>query len=294
MISMTRLLEEWNTFFFAPEPAIALGLFRALIGMLCILNAASRLMAVPELYAVDAMVPWRLFKERVGRSRFSLLNWMPVSTASVVIVLGIELFCATTLAVGFCTRISCVGLYLTMTSIHHRNMEILDASDTIIRIFVFLLCLAPAGAAASIDAFWTGATQTESQISPWAFRLIQIQVSLIYVQSVRLKLVGPLWKNGTAAWYPLQLERFVRTPFPRKILGHWLVLRAMTWSVLAMEFAVGTLVWIEEFRGPMICLGLLLHLGFGCLLQLRLFSFVMAAGLLTFLPPAALSNILRF
>lgn len=74
------------------------------------------------------------------------------------------------------------------------------------------------------------------------------------------------------------------------MFGHRHMLRFLTWSVLAIELAAGLLVWIKELRLPMTCLALTLHFGFGYFLQLRLFSFVMAAGLLTFVPPEVTSG----
>lgn len=67
------------------------------------------------------------------------------------------------------------------------------------------------------------------------------------------------------------------------------MLRTLTWSVLAVELAAGVLVWIKELRLPMTCVALTLHFGFSYFLQLRLFGFVMAAGLLTFVPPETTS-----
>lgn len=290
MISLQTLLTAWKTFFFAPEPVTTLVLFRIFVGALCLVNAICHLLNAPELYSPDAMVPWRVFRERQGKTRFTFLNWLPPTRTSVLMVLWGEILFAACLTLGICSRSACIGLFLTMTSVHHRNMDVLDASDTIIRLFVFLLCFAPAGAALSVDSILTGtARDAFPSRPPWALRLIQIQVSLIYVQSVRLKLLGQLWRQGTAAWYPLQLERFVRGAYPRRVFGQRHVLRTLTWSVLAVELAAGVLVWIKELRLPMTCVALTLHFGFSYFLQLRLFGFVMAAGLLTFVPPETTS-----
>ena len=294
MISLHTLAEAWHTFFFAPESVATVVLFRIFLGLLCFINSVCHLFAEPELFAPDAMVPWRVCHARHGRRRFSFLNWMPPTRTSILLLLWGQFLCAACLTFGACSRLSCVGLFLTMTSIHHRNMDALDASDTILRLFVFLLCFAPSGAALSVDSLITGtAVNGLPARAPWALRLIQIQVSLIYVQSVRLKLVGQLWRQGKAAWYPLQLERFVKGAYPRRLFGHRYVLRVLTWSVLAIELSAGLLIWTKELRIPMTCVALLLHFGFGYFLQLRLFGLVMAAGLLTFVPSEVTSRWIR-
>lgn len=289
VISLNTLIDGWNTFFFAPEDPLTLGIVRILLGLVCALNALTRLLAVPELYAPDSMVPWESYRQSMGWPRFSLLRWMPPTARSASLVLFAELCFALLVTFGFCSRVSCACLYVLMTSMHHRNMDVLDASDTIIRLFLFLICFSPCGAAASIDSLvW----QMPEQISPWALRLLQIQLCLIYVQSVRLKLTGPLWRNGTAAWYPLQLERFIRIPYPRRLFGHPLVLRSVTWGVLAVEFLTGILIWVSELRMPVIAIAFLLHVGFACFLQLRLFSFVMCIGLVSFIPSSFFRSLL--
>lgn len=173
MISLHTLMNAWNSFFFAPESVATLVLFRVLIGLLCVINSICHLLAEPELFAPDAMVPWKVCLERHGRRRFTFLNWMPVTRASILLLLWGQILCSACLTFGVGSRFACVGLFLTMTSVHHRNMDVLDASDTIIRLLVFLLCFAPCGAALSVDSLLAGtAWDGFPARAPWALRLI--------------------------------------------------------------------------------------------------------------------------
>lgn len=286
MISLTEIADAWNVFFFQPEPVVSIAVFRILLGLICMANAWCFLLCESEHYAPDALIGWDLSLQQFGAKRFSLLKWLPPTHGWVRFVLILHFLSTVTLTAGFLTRASCIVALVTLTTIHHRNMVVLDASDTICRLFVFLLCFAPAGKALAVDAglFADHDLRYVPLHAPWAMRLIQLQVSLIYIQSVRLKLTGEKWRKGTAAWYPLQLERFAWIPYPRRLMGHRYVLKTATWGVLATELSVGLLIWIRELTLPMVVAGFLLHTCFGMFLQLRLFGFVMACGLLLYVP----------
>ena len=67
-------------------------------------------------------------------------------------------------------------------------------------ILTFYMMLCPCGAAYSLDALRAArkrGTAAEPLIVPWAVRLLQMQICLIYFQSCVIKCQGPLWLNGT-------------------------------------------------------------------------------------------------
>ena len=93
--------------------------------------------------------------------------------------------------------------YLGMLAIHNRNLASASGADVLLMIFAFNLMLCPCGAAYSVDAWLESrrrGTPAEPLIVPWAQRLIQIQISVIYTFAAVLKIGGePLDQRHGAA-----------------------------------------------------------------------------------------------
>ena len=59
-----------------------------------------------------------------------------------------------------------------------------------------------------MGSFWSAQTKAN-----WPIRLIQVQLSLIYLAAARSKLSGETWLNGTAVSYALRVADMQRVPF---------------------------------------------------------------------------------
>jgi predicted DCC family thiol-disulfide oxidoreductase YuxK len=62
-------------------------------------------------------------------------------------------------------------------------------------------------------------------------------------------------------------------------------IKLWTWSTLLIEFSLGTLVWIKEFRYWVLLGGLLLHCGIDYSMNIPLFGFIMVSMYITFIEP---------
>jgi hypothetical protein len=82
---------------------------------------------------------------------------------------------------------------------------------------------------------------------------------------------GTTWPNGTALYYVTQLHSLARFPLPAWIL-HPIFMRAGSWSTLALEFCLGTLLWYRPLRYPLLVLGLLFHLALEYALNIPMFQ----------------------
>ena len=91
---------------------------------------------------------------------------------------------------------------------------IFNAGDTILIVVALVLALSCCGAALSLDqrrragSFWSAQT-----LAPWPIRLLQVQMTLIYLVSVQAKLVNKAWTEGSAAFYTWRTD------------GRWALLR---------------------------------------------------------------------
>ncbi len=208
------------------------------------------------------------------------LNVLPVTTASVYLLIALTCLAGVCIAIGFWARVASIVAYLTITSLHHRNTSIFHGGDTVIRIMCFLLIFSPAGAGWSLDAWLAGKWGAVGD--PWCMRLMQIQVSIIYARTVFWKLRGARWRNGTAAWYPINCDAYTRFNLPTKLMSPFFI-KVATWGTLLVEGSLGSLVWIDECRFWVMLTGVLLHLQLEYLMNLQLFGWTMIACLMLFL-----------
>jgi hypothetical protein len=279
-MTIDDVVEAWNRFFHTPTPADSLGLFRIVWGLLLVLSGTFMLRKCQWYFGPTGLFSMDLYHMVYGRSRFTLFNLMPPTKRSVYWILGAFIISSGALAVGFYTRWSALIAFLTMVSLHHRNPGIVHGGDTAMRLFTFLLIFSHAGQAYSVDQYLQ---KTEAAVvDPWCQRLMQIQVCIIYLRSVWWKLQGTRWLGGTAAYFPIKLISFQRMQVPAMFLNRPMVMIA-TYGTVVAEFGLGTLVWFEELRYPMLIVGVALHLSIGVFLHLELFGLTMISTYVLFL-----------
>ena len=134
---------------------------------------------------------------------------MPQDDRWIAAFFWVFLGCALLLTVGLWTRVMSVAVFLCLNSIDQRNLLILHGGDTFLRCAGFFLMFAPAGAAFSLDrliAIRRGKQGPQIKPrAPWAQRMIQIELSLLYLTSFFWKLKG----HNMAEWK----RALLRDPF---------------------------------------------------------------------------------
>jgi hypothetical protein len=281
-----RVAAAWERFWFTPEPTSTLAIFRIVIGVICFGWALSLL---PDFYAffsshgVEPVPP-----AHMPLGLWGLLNVFP--SYSVAVAMYVALFVASCcLTVGYRTRLASVVVFVAVVSFVNRAPSIWNSGDGLLRIVCFFLMFAPAGTALSVDR-WRTARDRFWEFparAPWALRLVQIQVSVVYLATVWFKLHGTDWLHGTAVSYAARLEDFQRYAMP-SVLSHSLVFSTvMTYWTLAIELMVGILVWNRAARPYVLALGAGMHFFISLSMRLGFFSETMVATYLAFLSPAA-------
>src|SRR5207247_995085 len=97
---------------------------------------------------------------------------------------------------------------------------------------------------------------------------------------------GTTWIDGTASWYAHQLTAFHRFPVPL-VFESLTLIRIATWSTLAIEAALGVLIWIPRLRPWVLVAGFCLHLSLEYSMDIPLFQWVMITCLIAFVEPEA-------
>jgi hypothetical protein len=226
-------------------------------------------------------------------TRLNLFAVIPQTDAWINALFWIFLGSAILLTIGFLTRLNSLLVFLCLASIHQRNVYILHAGDTFLRVAGFFLIFAPAGAALSIDRvirIWRGKEDASIQPrSPWAQRMIQFELALVYFATFCVKVKGAPWLQGTAMYYVYHLDEFKRFPIPSWFL-HPLMLKLESWAALVLEFSLGVLIWVKELRYILLTLGLLFHLSLEYSLNIPLFQWDILSAYILFIDPADLTR----
>jgi hypothetical protein len=196
--------------------------------------------------------------------------------------------------VGWRTKVLSVLLYFGLLSLYHRNISTNCGPDMLMMITSFYLMLSPCGAAYSLDArreIRRRGTIAEPVIIPWAQRLLQIQLCLIYFLSAAFKCNGSTWLGGTAIHYVL-FNHEVGQFNLEWLAGYPVAISAMTLTALVVEFALAFLLWFRPSRKWIALAGVMLHVGIVPLVNVPLFGEQMTALYLVFLAPDELDRVL--
>jgi hypothetical protein len=292
-VSLRSLFAAWDQFFFAPQSPVPIALFRILYGTLLIANL---ILLHPDWLAWYGTHAWMslatMFRVEPG-TRLNLFTVIPQNDSWIEGLFWVFLASSVSLTIGFLTRISSVITFLCLTSIQQRNLFIIHPGDTFMRVAGFFLMFAPAGAAFSIDRvvrIRKGKEGREIQPrSPWAQRMIQFELALLYFVTFCWKSTGLPWLNGTALYYVGHLEELRRFPVPMW-LQNPIIVKLGSWLTLAIEFSLGVLVWFKELRYPVLLVGVLFHLYLEYALNVPLFQWIVLSAYVLFIDPEDLER----
>lgn len=287
-------LREWNRFWFGPISARPLGAFRVVLGVLILANLALLSFELDYWFVDTGLLRPAEARDVSGVLRPSILHHIHGAT-------GVRAYFVATTAVavlftlGWRTRVMGVILYLLMLSIQQRNVVSNCGVDTLILVMLFYAMLSPCGAAYSLDARRRQRRQgiwAEPLVIPWAQRLIQLQLSLIYLNTAILKCNGSSWLGGTALHYVINNTEVSR-PHLRWLSDYPLAINGMTYLALAAEFAIPFLLWFKPTRKWTALMGLGLHAVVLLTVNVPLFGEVMCACYLAFLDPDEVQSLVR-
>lgn len=200
---------------------------------------------------------------------------------------GATIVFALLMMVGFCTRASSIVTLFLWVSLYVSNPFVGSGGDAILRMVLLYLCFTDAGRHWSVDArsrrrrgevrgvvpAWMSTT-----IHNLAMILIVHQVVMVYLGSSFWKLQSPLWRDGTAVYYPLQTDAYS----PWNDLLHPLYassafVAGATYTAVAVQLFFPVLLLYRPTRFVALIAVTAMHLGIGLLMGIMYFSLVMIA-----------------
>jgi hypothetical protein len=259
---MRRVLGAWDRFWFEPVEVSTLAVFRIVFGLIMLGWAVSLLPEVYPFFTRDSILPKQPTFSGDTWGAWGILGIFP-SNAAVVALMVAFLLAAACLLVGFFTRAAAVVVFVTVLSLERRNPFVFNSGDVLLRAMAFYVMLAPTGAALSVDRWLRhrGRFWEFPRRAPWALRLMQLQVSVVYFTAVWTKVRGTTWNNGTAVSYALRIADLNRFPVPSALANSLLISNLLTYGTLVIELSIAILVWNRKLRPWVLLLGLSLHFG---------------------------------
>ncbi|MFF8384173.1 HTTM domain-containing protein [Streptomyces kanasensis] len=115
--------------------------------------------------------------------------------------------------------------------------------------------------------------------------VIMAEVCLIYATAGWYKIQGSRWQDGTALYYPLQLDYFTPWPTLSDILaGSGVVVMLITYGTVIVQVAFPFTLFNRRVKNVLLAVMMMEHAGIALLLGLPFFSLAMIAADAVFLP----------
>ena len=281
------MIAAWNRFFHQPGDARIPALIRMGYASLVLINLAALYPNLEFWFGEGGVLPREL--SHVRGYQWTVLDWIPAEPAALQVCFWIFVVQAVCLLLGFASRFSAAAVFVWLMSFQHRNQLILDGEDKVLRLMGFFLIFMPLAEVWSADAWLFRRHQPAGEVylsksSPWAWRILQIFMTLIMLATGLWKLAGEEWRDGTALYYVARIDDlFGRFPVPHYLFDTPWTVRAMTWSVLYVELAIPFLIWIPKARRFSLLVLLAFHLSNEWAMHLFLFHWIMLCGWMSFL-----------
>lgn len=284
---VAALTDGWSRFWFSPEPVYTLGLVRMAFGALAVVWALVLLPDLYNLFGERGVVPkhpaleyeWGIFALWTGDTAV-LIGWIVLMVSAIA------------MTIGWHSRLAAIAVFVLILSFMRRDPWVFNAGDGVVSVLALFLALSSCGAALSLDqrrrtgSFWTAQTR-----APWPIRLMQVQLSLIYLVSVQAKLSGTQWVDGSAVSYAWRVDyRWAILPAPQWVSENAWLVNVATWGTLVVELAIAVLVWNRRWRFSVLAAGVVMHLMILLNLSVGFFTFAVFVLYLAFVPGEAVQR----
>jgi hypothetical protein len=286
---MKAIAEMWDQFWFKPTPVTTIAVLRIVHGFVVLLWASAIAPDVYTFFTKEGLIP----KQAQSGFRWGILNWFPQKgvVLALIVLLFVAGFCE---MIGFRAKLASLLVFVCLISFSRRDPWVFNAGDSLFRHMSLFLAASPAGAALSFDRwrknrkdFWNFALR-----SPWAQRMIQVQVSILYLFTVWAKARGERWIGGTAVSESLRAGDLTRLDLGYRLTESVLLANLLTYGTLVVELSLAILIWNRKLRPVVITLGIALHLFIEVTFGLGFFSTVIIMSYISFVPEETMAKFL--
>jgi hypothetical protein len=246
--------QAWNTFWFATTAERTVTAMRVVTSVLAIgwLLALTPLvrdwLTGPAWLSIEAMREWRSGDPLLGNGLYiSFWNWVDHPAAVYLLhAVSLGVLCLATLGVG--GRWTMAAACWVIVSYVQRLQVVTGAFEYLLACWSAYLVVAPGRGWPY--ALWGSSVSGPLWLSGLTKRLLQVHLSMLYVAMALSKLAAEVWWNGEAVWWMIgQAE----TPLIdwTTLSGAGYLLNVWTHWIIVFELAMGILIWVPLWRGPL-------------------------------------------
>ena len=292
---LRRLGSIWSTFWFSPRSTINITWIRILLGATSLLWG---LALIPDFRTF--FFDGGLFSEpRYGSYNTGVLQWLRADWAAVL-VLAALLTTSVLVTFGYVVRLAAPILFYSMMSLQQDITVLMNASDNLLRILAFYFALFALLTPSRYLSLGPRGLKREDgtrrwPVGPaWILRILQIQLTIIYLDTAIEKSTGGRWHDGTAASIALGLEEFERFYVPEFVRTNLILGNIGTWLAIGLEITLPLLLWNKRTRLLGIVLGVGMHFVFDYAMRLGYFFPGMLIAYIAFMRPGDWTKIRSF
>lgn len=289
--NLKHAFDRW--LFELPDPIVC-SLLRIALAPLLMINFAMWWRESDRWFSDAGVLQAATMQEISDGANPSLLYWLPDDPLVVKVCLAICLGQSALLWLGVWSRLQMACLFVWLVSFQHRNMLICDGQDVLMRLLAFYLIFMPLDHAWSLARWWRVQKGSLGELkgnsarlpSAWGLRLVQLQITAIYLSTAWEKYQGITWRDGTALFYVARMDDlYGRFALPDALFETTWMLAAMTWGVLCLEALLPLLLWPKRTRFWGLLMACGLHLSIEATMHIYLFEWLMLVSLLAFVNP---------
>lgn len=265
---MQLLIKSWNTFWFESFDQKRFRLFQVVFLSTILVLYGFRLLDFEFLYTDKGLLPFSILSDIPELLYKGLPLEHLAKNATLGFVLHIILIALIALTL-FYRQIwpLAVLIYVLHVVFLRRNPMSVYGVDMVATFwFLYMAMVNP-----------TAKSQVWQSINSVAYRLIQLQLCIIYAYSGFDKARGLTWWKGDAVWYALGNTQVSSIDF--SFLAHTpAILTIMAFVTVLWETYFPVLIWVPQIKKYVLTIGIALHLGIAFMMNLYEFSFVMLAA----------------
>lgn len=184
----------------------ALALMRIGLAIVIILDLGIRFTDLEAFYSDSGVLPLSLLHEKSWNQYFFSVHTINGIWQFQLILFTIAFICAIFLLIGYRTQLFTIFSWILLTSLHNRNLLILQGGDDLLRIVLFWGMFLPLGSRYSCDNMYGENLKIENSISTIPAVGYILQICYVYTGSALLK--GIEWNQEfTALYYIYSLDQ---------------------------------------------------------------------------------------
>lgn len=277
----------WGEFFFAAFDLRLAASMRIAYAALLLVNFGVLGLDLELWFGPSGVMPSEASRTIIDPNSVSIFWWLPQTTAILWLGYWIAIAHIAGLLFGWFPRLQAAGAFFWIVAFQHRHIMLFDGEDQLFRLFAFFFIFLPTHQFFSVHS-WLRARRgkpTPNRLGcAWAFRLFQIETTLVYLGAAYAKWQGSEWREGIAMWYVTRLDdSFGKYPLPDALFDSLSVLRMLTWATLIFETLLPIGLWLPRTRMLALSAAFLFHVSLEYTMNLFLFHLLMLVGLIPFL-----------